>query len=133
MLGQEVLRIVVALIIGMVVGWERHQAGKQVGTRTMGLVCMGCSAATVLASTNFPLETARVFAGLLTGIGFLGAGAIMSEGRYVKGLTTAATIWTMAIIGVTVGLGQIWLGLITAGLMLFLLRIYGLLNLFRHR
>ena len=105
-----------ALILGLIVGYERSYHGRAAGMRTYGLVCMAAAAVTVIAgypsfwfgghvNTYLSGDPTRVIQGILTGIGFLGAGVIMRDGLNISGLTTAASIWTCSAIGVMVGVG----------------------------
>ena len=104
-----VVRLVVAGLLGGMLGWEREHAGKDAGVRTHMLVAMG-AALFVLVAQQIGIEaaeTSRVIQGIIAGVGFLGAGTILkgdAEGQ-VKGLTTAAGIWLTAAIGVAAGLG----------------------------
>ncbi len=109
------LNILGALLLGMLVGYERSYHGRAAGMRTYGLVCMASAALTVISGYPAywyggltPLggtEPTRVIQGIVTGIGFLGAGVIMKEGFSISGLSTAASIWTSSAIGVMVGVG----------------------------
>ncbi len=105
-----------ALILGLIVGYERSYRGRAAGMRTYGLVCMAAAALTVIAgypafwyggqaNTYLAGDPTRVIQGIVTGIGFLGAGVIMRDGLNISGLTTAASIWTCAAIGIMVGVG----------------------------
>ncbi|OIR08487.1 putative Mg(2+) transport ATPase [mine drainage metagenome] len=105
-----------ALILGLVVGYERSYHGRAAGMRTYGLVCMAAAAVTVIAgypsfwygghvNSYLAGDPTRVIQGILTGIGFLGAGVIMRDGLNISGLTTAASIWTCSAIGIMVGVG----------------------------
>jgi putative Mg2+ transporter-C (MgtC) family protein len=105
-----------ALILGLVVGYERSYHGRAAGMRTYGLVCMAAAAVTVVAgypsfwygghvNTYLAGDPTRVIQGIVTGIGFLGAGVIMRDGLNISGLTTAASIWTCSAIGIMVGVG----------------------------
>jgi putative Mg2+ transporter-C (MgtC) family protein len=110
------VRLIVAMIFGAVIGIQRERAGKPAGLRTHMLVSSG-TAVFVIASEEFgmnPDSVARVIQGLVTGIGFLGAGAILKlyDKREVEGLTTAAGIWMTAALGVAVGLGLFGLALV---------------------
>jgi len=105
------VRLVAALIAGGVIGFQREASGKAAGLRTHMLVCTG-TALFVVAVLNIGMEhdaLSRVIQGLATGIGFLGAGAILKvESSYqIKGLTTAAGIWMTAALGVTIGVGEL--------------------------
>lgn len=110
-----------ALILGFLVGYERSYRGRAAGMRTYGLVCMASCALTVIGGyPNFwfgghemsavfnpavPPDPTRVIQGIVTGVGFIGAGVIMKEGFNISGLTTAASIWTASAIGIMVGVG----------------------------
>lgn len=115
-LAHVVIRLVAAIVLGAVVGYEREKAGKEAGLRTHILVAMG-TALFVLAATGSGMNldgVSRVIQGLVAGIGFLGAGAILklSATREIQGLTTAAGIWVTAAIGVAVGLGSLGLAML---------------------
>ena len=118
-----VIRVIAAVLLGGFLGIERERAGKPAGFRTHILVCLG-TAVVVLACTEVKMGLdglSRVIQGIVTGIGFVGAGSILklSEQREIKGLTTAAGLWMTAIIGISVGLGA--LGLAVIGTLLTLL------------
>ena len=111
-----VFRIVAALAAGSLVGLERSHRGRPAGFRTHALVCLASSLlmlVTVYESHWFPaaagtrvtLDPTRLAQGIMTGIGFVGAGAIIKEGFSVRGLTTAASIWITAAIGILTGIG----------------------------
>ena len=118
----ELIRIILSVMIGIVIGTERRKSGKPVGRRTLALVAMGSTLAAIIAIKYFPTESGRILAGIMTGIGFLGAGAIIATGKDVKGLTTAASVWAIAIVGLTIGIGDYFLGIVVAILMFILLR-----------
>jgi len=106
-----VIRLLAALLAGGIIGWQREASHKSAGLRTHMLVCAG-TALFVLAALGKDMQLdalSRVVQGLITGIGFLGAGAILKieSTHQVKGLTTAAGIWVTAALGVTIGLGQL--------------------------
>lgn len=105
-----------ALLLGLLVGYERTFHGRAAGMRTYGLVCMASAALTVIAGyPNYwfgghpaivpSADATRVIQGIVTGVGFLGAGVIMKEGFTISGLTTAASIWASSAIGILVGVG----------------------------
>ncbi|NTV09383.1 MAG: MgtC/SapB family protein [Zoogloea sp.] len=127
-----------ALALGMLVGYERAYHGRAAGMRTYGLVCMASAAITVVA--GYPgywfgghaqvsgyADPTRVIQGVVTGVGFLGAGVIMKEGLNISGLTTAASIWAASAIGVMVGVGfyaaAILLALLSAAVMMWMARL----------
>jgi putative Mg2+ transporter-C (MgtC) family protein len=106
-----VMRLLAALVAGGIIGFQREAAGKAAGLRTHMLVCMGTTLF-VLAAAEAGMEhdaMSRVVQGLATGIGFLGAGAILKleSSREIIGLTTAAGIWMTAALGVAIGLGHL--------------------------
>lgn len=107
------IKLVLAVLLGGIIGFEREVAGKPAGLRTNILICIGACLFTII-SGKFFADPARISAQLVTGIGFLGAGAIMREGEHVRGLTTAATIWAVAAIGMSIGYGHYTLaGMVT--------------------
>ena len=115
-LGIVLIRVIAAVLLGAFVGIERERAGKPAGLRTHMIVSLG-TAVVVLACTEVHMSLdglSRVIQGIVTGIGFVGAGTILklTEQREVKGLTTAAGLWMTAAIGVAVGLGALGLALI---------------------
>lgn len=119
------LRLLLACALGMAIGIERELAGKPAGFRTHTLVCIGAALFALVSIYAFDTgaDIARVAAGVVTGIGFLGAGAIIHvEGGIVAGLTTAATIWTVAAIGLATATGLYWLAVLATALALLLLR-----------
>ena len=110
------VRLVAAVLLGAVVGIERERAGKPAGLRTHMLVSLG-TAVFVMAGSGAGMDSAglsRVIQGIVTGIGFVGAGTILklNDQREVHGLTTAAGLWMTAAIGVAVGLGMLGMALI---------------------
>ncbi len=106
-----VIRLLSALLVGGIIGWQRERSGKAAGLRTHMLVCMGTALFVIAAAESGMQQDAmsRVVQGLATGIGFLGAGAILKleSTRQIKGLTTAAGIWLTAALGIAIGLGHL--------------------------
>lgn len=110
-----VMHLIGALILGLMMGYERSFHGRAAGMRTYGLVCMAACGMTVISGYSdlwfggrwqgVASDPTRVIQGILTGIGFLGTGVIMRDGFTISGLTTAASIWGVATIGILVGLG----------------------------
>jgi putative Mg2+ transporter-C (MgtC) family protein len=124
-----VSRLLTAMILGALVGAQRESIGKPAGLRTHMLVAMG-SALFVLAPLEAGMELdgiSRVIQGIVTGIGFIGAGAILKlqEKREIEGLTTAAGIWMTAAIGIAAGLGRWGLALVSAVLTWITLSVIG--------
>lgn len=106
--AQDLLSLSVALALGAFIGLERELSDKAAGLRTNILICVGSCLFAILSrllADSIGTDVTRIAAQIVSGIGFLGAGAIMREGEHVTGLTTAATIWVVAAIGVTVGFG----------------------------
>ena len=102
-------RLCLSALLGGVLGFEREWRGKNAGLRTNTLIAMGSTLFTMMSidvSTGSGGDSTRIASGIVTGIGFLGAGAIMRTGAGIKGLTTAAMIWVNAAIGVAVGGGE---------------------------
>ncbi|UCD54267.1 MAG: MgtC/SapB family protein [Dehalococcoidia bacterium] len=126
-----VIRLIMASGIGALIGYERERAEKPAGFRTLLLVCLGATLFTIASGHGFgPLsDPARVAAGIVIGIGFLGAGTII-RGEHIVGLTTAAAIWTVAAIGLAIGAGLYLVAWVATGIVLFVLRFPGLR---RHR
>lgn len=117
-LVRVMMRLLAALAVGALIGYQRERMGKAAGLRTHMLVSMG-TALFVIAGTEFQMgddAMSRVIQGLVTGIGFLGAGSILKirEQQEIRGLTTAAGIWMTAAAAVAIGLGQIVMGIISA-------------------
>jgi putative Mg2+ transporter-C (MgtC) family protein len=102
------LRLLLAVFLGGVIGFQREMSGKEAGLRTNMLICLGSALLTVLSIYAFPgSDPSRLAAGIATGIGFIGAGVILHRsGGAVIGLTTAATIWLVAAIGIAAGAGM---------------------------
>ena len=111
-LWEIIKRIICAFVLGAVIGLEREKKGRSAGLRTHILVCMGsCLIMLVslymyeLFKDKTTLDPARIAAGVVTGIGFLGAGTIIRSQEGIRGLTTAASIWISSAIGLAVGCG----------------------------
>ena len=130
--GVFVVRLLVAMVLGGLVGKERQTIGRAAGLRTNILVCLGAAAvivafqklsleSTVGAESAIRMDPARAAAGVITGIGFLGADTIMKSKDFVRGLTTVASIWVVSAIGVTVGLGEYVVAVVLTLLVLFAL------------
>lgn len=120
------LNLVGALLLGMLIGYERSYNGRAAGMRLYGLVCMASTALTVFVghapfwfggtAGAIAADPTRVVQGVVTGIGFLGAGVIMKDGLSISGLTTAASIWAASAIGILLGVGfyaaALWMALL---------------------
>ena len=122
-----VLRLFVAAVLGGAIGVERELRDREAGIRTHLLVSLGSALFTIVSAYGFHAflesganvvraDPTRIAAQIVTGIGFLGAGAIIREGLSVRGLTTAATLWVVAAIGMACGAGWYWAAVITTAL-----------------
>jgi putative Mg2+ transporter-C (MgtC) family protein len=113
------LRMITAVFCGAIIGAEREWHGKPAGLRTNILICLGAAIFTILSvhiASTYKADPARIAAQVVTGIGFIGAGAIMRGDGGVHGLTTAATIWLAAAIGMACGAGFYILAATATGL-----------------
>lgn len=118
-----VLRLVLAALLGGIIGIEREAKGRSAGFRTFTLVCIGSALGTIVNLYLFDItgntDVARIPASILSGIGFLGVGTIIVTKRsHVKGLTTAAGLWVTASLGIALGAGMIWISTIAFVLIL---------------
>ena len=122
-------RLVLAVLLGAFVGFEREYFGKAAGLRTFSLVSLGSCLFTILslagfqeiaAQTGAVIDPSRIAAQVVVGIGFLGAGLIIFRGFRVEGLTTAAGLWVSAAIGMSVGVGMYLLAVVTSVLMVII-------------
>lgn len=127
-LAGSIYRLAISMLLGAVIGYERRCKGQAAGVRTFSLIAMGATLA-MLTSIYVPQEyfnlkngdPGRIAAQVITGVGFIGAGTIIQMKGSVRGLTTAAGIWMVSIIGIAVGLGLYWLSIIACALILFVL------------
>jgi len=127
------LRLVAAFLAGFIVGWERESHGRPAGLRTNILACVASALAMVLSEVLFAQsaaatqngswrpDPARLGAGILTGIGFLGAGTILRHENVIWGVTTAASLWFVTVLGLAFGSGQFVLGATGLGLAMLIL------------
>ena len=127
--GDTLVRLALAVVLGGAIGLEREFHGRPAGLRTHILVCLG---ATILMLAGLALDAGRIAAGIVTGIGFLGAGAILRLRASARGLTTAACIWFVAALGVCIGTGAYGIAvfgtLVALAVLLMLLRIEHLIQ-----
>ena len=127
-----VIRLIAAMLLGAIVGYERERAGKAAGLRTHMLVAMGSALFVIsCAAAEMSMEgISRVVQGIATGIGFIGAGAILKrrDEREIEGLTTAAGIYMTAATGVAVGMGRIGLALLSVILTWLVLGLLGVIS-----
>lgn len=114
-------RCALAAGLAFLVGWEREARGSPAGDRTFAMVSLGAAAFTAIGIEQFPETAEKLLAGVVTGVGFLGAGMIVKDSANVRGLTTAAGIWAVSSIGVVVGAGEYFVGVgLTAMILLIL-------------
>ena len=110
-------RAALAAILGFIIGWEREVSSSSIRARAIGLATLTAAALTAVGHEVFATGTDRIVQGIVTGIGFLGAGVILhGASGEVRGLTTAATMWAMTVIGVAIGSGHEVLGVLLAAL-----------------
>jgi putative Mg2+ transporter-C (MgtC) family protein len=123
-----VSQVFFSAVLGGLIGLEREWRGRDAGFRTNMLIAMGACLFTILSIRFFPLDgsaaqdSARVAAQVVSGIGFLGAGALFQTRQHTKGMTTAATIWMVAAIGMTVGVGEYALAIFSSAITFLALR-----------
>ena len=128
------LRLILAILLGGVIGLERQSAQKPAGLRTNILVCLGTTIFILITLMAFeeypqsPVDITRIAAGIITGIGFLGAGTILRTETGIQGLTSADTIWLVCGIGMAIGMGYYALALVGAFLGFAVLRLLPLLE-----
>lgn len=127
-IASATFKLALSLLLGGIVGFERKRKGQVAGARTFALISMGATLA-MIVSIYIPQvylglkngDPGRVAAQVITGVGFLGAGAIIQTKGSVRGLTTAAGIWMVAALGLAVGVGLYWVAIISTALILFTL------------
>jgi putative Mg2+ transporter-C (MgtC) family protein len=109
-----VTMLVLSVVLGFIIGAERESRGKDAGIGTHILVISGAALFTLISSLVDPMSTSRISAQIVAGIGFLGAGLIIRDGGNVKNLTTAASLWVAAGVGMALGYGFYMIAIITA-------------------
>jgi len=126
-------KILLSLLLAGLIGFEREWKGRPAGLRTHVLVCLGSTIMLIAAQraiidfgqtsdlARLVLDPNRIAAGIITGIGFLGAGAILRTGDFIRGLTTAATIWFVAALGIVIGNGAFSLAVVSTVIVLLVL------------
>jgi putative Mg2+ transporter-C (MgtC) family protein len=115
---EQMLRVLLAFALGGAIGWERERVNRPAGLRTHMLVCAGATCFAIVSAFGYAglgtmRDPARIAAQVVAGVGFLGAGTIFRTQDTVRGLTTAASIWMVAAIGLLVGTGMYWLAVST--------------------
>lgn len=128
-----IARLGIATVLGYIIGLERKLHGQPAGERTHALVALGAALFVVTGALAFPgADPTRIASTVVSGVGFLGAGVVLKEtGHEVRGLTTAAGIWTVGAVGVSVGAGMYGLGIIATAIALFILASERILHLDR--
>ena len=122
--NQDVLiRLVLALVASGLVGLERETTKHPAGLRTHMLVCVASTLITLTSIQMYPEDPTRIASGIITGIGFLGAGTIFRDRNHVRGLTTAASLWSVAGVGLALGAGAYFISIMATASMLFILRL----------
>lgn len=117
-------RVALGAGLGFAVGWEREVRGHPAGARTFALVAAGSAAFSAIALDAFPATAEKLIAGIVTGIGFIGAGVVLRDPKgHIQGLTTAAAIWSIASIGVITGAARFVLATLIAVLFIAILEL----------
>lgn len=114
MILEVLFKLGLAVAMGSFIGFERERLEKPAGLRTHTLVTMAACLLSVLSVEYFPMDEGRIAQGVIMGMGFLGAGTIISQGKNVKGLTTAASLWLVAGVGLAIGVGAYFLSIVTS-------------------
>jgi putative Mg2+ transporter-C (MgtC) family protein len=121
MVWEDIIRLVLAMVLGGLIGLEREFTNRPAGFRTHTLVCMGSALVMIISEYIFDmyhemvnLDPARLGAAVVSGIGFLGAGTILKDGVRIRGLTTAASLWVVACVGLAAGAGLYWISIFSA-------------------
>lgn len=128
------LRLLLTVLAGVLIGYDRSEHGKAAGMRTTLLVCLAASVAMIQVNLLLPMagkasdsfitnDLMRLPLGILTGVGFIGGGAILRRDNIVLGVATAATLWLVTVVGLCLGGGQLALGVVATALGLFALRV----------
>lgn len=115
-----ILKIILSILLGFLIGFEREIHGKSVGIRTVSLITLGATLFCLMSPIIYNADNSRIVAQIVSGIGFLGAGIIFKNGDEIHGLTTAATIWTAAAIGCLIGIGMFLEAIIGASAIMFI-------------
>ncbi len=127
---QDIVRVLAAAVLGGLIGVERQARDKPAGFRTILLICVGACLFTILSERagQPPGDPTRIAAQIVTGIGFLGAGAILRGERGVTGLTTAATVWVVAAVGMAIGFGYWGVAVFGTGISLAALLVFHVID-----
>jgi putative Mg2+ transporter-C (MgtC) family protein len=127
---QSILPMIVAMVLGALIGIEREVHNKPAGLRTNALICMGAAAFMVIAQRIglSPDSISRMTAGIVTGVGFIGGGAVLRDRANISGVTTAATIWVVTSIGIACGMRLYDMAVSITILSLIVLAVFGPLD-----
>lgn len=120
----DITSIIVSVVCGGVIGFEREYQNKFAGFRTIVLICLGATIFTLVSKNAGGESDDRIASNIVTGIGFIGAGVIFKDHLWVKGLTTAAVIWTSAAIGMMSGMGHHFLACLLTAIVLLVLSVF---------
>lgn len=123
-LEEIIERLLMAMVIGFLLGIEREHRDKSAGLRTLTLICLGSCLFMLVSITLNMGTTDRIASNIVTGIGFIGAGVIFKSEKGVNGITTAATIWATAAVGMAVGSGMYLVSLVACALILIVLSLF---------
>jgi len=119
------IKLVASLVTGLIIGAEREYRNKSAGLRTIILISLGSTIFTIISMESaHPTEIGRIASNIVTGIGFLGAGAIMRDGFTISGLTTASTIWVTAALGMAIGVGEFEMTVVALALVMVVLILF---------
>jgi len=117
------IRLAAAVVLGGLVGWERNSSNAEAGLRTHIILCLGAALVMIISENIFLQhgsgDITRMSAQVISGVGFLGVGSIIVDGNRIKGITTAAGLWTTACVGLAVGSGHFVLAAVVVAFMLF--------------
>ncbi len=120
----DLLRVLISVLCGGIIGFEREYKNKSAGFRTLILICLGSTIFTIVSMKVSEQSDDRIAANIITGIGFIGAGVIFKDGLAVKGITTAAVIWVVAALGMVIGIFNFQLSFILTLIVLAVLSVF---------
>lgn len=133
--SEIVIKLIISILLGGAIGLEREMSSKPAGFRTNVLICFGSALFTIISikmCQNLQVldlgASTRIVAQIVTGIGFIGAGTVLRGQGSIQGLTSAATIWAVAAIGMAIGVGEVYLAIISTVLIGIVLTIFGRLE-----
>ena len=126
-LYKTIIQLLIAFCLPMLTAWERESSSRSAGLRTFPLVSITACGFTILAMSVFsdPSAQGKMIAGIITGIGFIGGGAILKENSAVRGTSTAAAIWSTGAVGVAVGFGRLEIALVLSLMTFITLKLIG--------